>query len=96
MIGESAGAGSIVAHLSVFGGIDGSSPFKRVIVQSPAIKPFQDAALGKQLYQQLLSVSNATSYADLRRMTSEQLRGVNAAISRAAPFASSVFGIIYL
>lgn len=45
--GESAGAGSSVAHLSAFGGIDGSSPFERAIVQSPTIKPFQDAALGK-------------------------------------------------
>lgn len=92
VIGESAGAGSIVSHLSAFGGIDGTSPFKRAIIQSPAIKPFQDAALYTQLYDQLLAVSNTTGYSELRALPFDQLAGVNSAMTGAAPFASSVFG----
>ncbi len=94
VIGESAGAGSIVSHLSAFGGIDGTSPFKRAIIQSPAIKPAQDQTLNTQLFNQLLAMSNATSYSDLRAMTTEQLQGINAAMVGTAPFASSVFGPI--
>ena len=92
VIGESAGAGSIVSHLSAFGGIDGTSPFKRAIIQSPAIKPAQDAALDKQLLKQLFTASNTTSYASLRQLSSEQLTGINVALVGAAPFASSVYG----
>jgi carboxylesterase type B len=94
--GESAGGGSIVSHLSAFGGINGSSPFQRAIIQSPAIKPFQDAALYARLFQDLLAASNTTSYAELRQLSSEQLMAINSAIISAAPFVSSVFGLLPL
>jgi len=92
VMGESAGAGSIVSHLSAFGGIDGTSPFQRAIIQSPAIKPAQDAALYTQLYQDLLTASNTNSYSELRQLSTEQLQAINTAMVGAAPFASSVFG----
>jgi len=94
VIGESAGAGSIVSHLSAFGGIDGSSPFKKAIIQSPAIKPHQDAALLAQLYSQFLSVAGVSSYSDARAKTSAQLAAMNAAMIGTAPFASTVFGML--
>jgi carboxylesterase type B len=93
VIGESAGAGSILSHLSAFGGIDGTSPFQRAIIQSPAIKPTQDAALQAQLFDELLVWSNTSSHHELRQLTSEQLQAVNTAMVGAAPFASSVFGL---
>ncbi|KAL2131605.1 hypothetical protein VTI74DRAFT_4821 [Chaetomium olivicolor] len=92
VIGESAGAGSILSHLSVFGGIDGTSPFKRAILQSPAIKPAQDAALNIQLFDQLLATSNTSSYAELRQLSAERLMDINIAMVGAAPFASFLFG----
>lgn len=92
VIGESAGAGSIVSHLSAYGGVDGSLPFKRAIVQSPAIKPAQDAALLAQIFEQLLTTANATSIAAVRQLSTDQLQGVNAAMIAAGPFASTVFG----
>src|SRR4051812_42082588 len=73
VMGESAGAGSIVHHLISFGGLDGTSPFQKAIIQSPAIKPNQDAALNSQLYSQLLSTANVSSYAEARALTSGQL-----------------------
>ena len=96
VIGESAGAGSIVSHLSAFGGINGASPFKRAIIQSPAIKPAQDAALYAQLYQQFLTVSNTSSYSAARKLSSAQLAAVNAAMIGSAPVASTVFGMTFL
>ncbi len=93
VIGESAGAGSIISHLSSFGGIDGTLPFKKAIIQSPAIKPHQDAALMAQLYDQFLSVANVSSYSEARAKSSAQLAAINAAMIGAAPFSSTVFGM---
>ncbi len=92
VIGESAGAGSIVSHLTSFGGIDGTLPFKKAIIQSPAIKPAQDAALYTKLYDQFLTAANVKSYAEARTLSSAQLAAANAAMILSAPFASTVFG----
>ena len=92
VIGESAGAGSIVSHLTAFGGVDGTNSFQRAIIQSPAIKPAQNVALYTHLWQDLLAVSNTSSYAELRQLPSEDLQAINTAMVGAAPFASSVFG----
>ncbi|KAK3392850.1 carboxylesterase family protein-like protein, partial [Podospora didyma] len=92
VIGESAGAGSIVSHITAFLGIDGTSPFNKAIIQSPAIKPFQDATLQAQLYDQFLAVAGVTSIADARAQSSAELATANAIMVGTAPFASSVFG----
>lgn len=92
VIGESAGAGSIVSHLSSFGGVDGTLPFKKAIIQSPAIKPAQDAALYTELYEQFLAVAGVTSYSEARALSSAQLAAANSAMIGSAPFASTVFG----
>ena len=92
VIGESAGAGSIVSHLTAFGGVDGTNSFQRAIIQSPAIKPAQNVALYTRLWQDLLAVSNTSSYAELRQLPTEDLQAINTAMVGAAPFASSVFG----
>ncbi len=92
VIGESAGAGSILTQLTAFGGIDGTSPFNRAIVQSPAIKPHQDQALYSQLYDEFLATAGVGSYAQARTKSTAELAEVNAAMLGVAPFASSVFG----
>lgn len=93
VIGESAGAGSIVSHLSAFGGIDLTLPFNKAIIQSPAIKPHQDAAQSSQVYNQFLSVANVSSYSEARTKSSAELAAINAAMIGTAPFASTVFGM---
>lgn len=92
VIGESAGAGAVVAHLTAFGGIDGTSPFQKAIIQSPYIKPAEDAAAYSQLYDEFLVAGNLTSYAQARTRSSAQLAAINVAMIGAAPFASTVFG----
>lgn len=91
VIGESAGAGSILSHLSAFGGVDGSLPFQRAVLQSPAIKPAQDAALSAQIYQQLLTTANVSSYTAVQQLSTDHLQAVNVAMIGAGPFASTVF-----
>lgn len=92
IMGESAGAGSIVAQLTAFGGIDGISPFQRAIVQSPYIKPAENAASYAKLYDQFLAVGNISSYTQARARSTAQLAAINSAMILAAPFSSTVFG----
>ena len=92
VIGESAGGGSIVSHLSAFGGIDGTSPFKRAIIQSPAIKPALDATEVSSVYDKLLVVGNLASYSEARSRSTADLAGLNQAMLGQAAFASTVFG----
>ncbi|KAK1750997.1 Alpha/Beta hydrolase protein [Echria macrotheca] len=91
VIGESAGAGAVITQLTAFGGIDGTSPFQRAIIQSPYIKPALDAATYSMVYDQFLTTGNITSYAQARTLSSDQLAAINAAMILAAPAASTVF-----
>jgi carboxylesterase type B len=92
IMGESAGAGSIMAHLSAFGGIDGISPFQGGVIQSPAMKPAVDAVRYKQIYGNFLATAQVNNYAEARALSSQQLRDVNDAIVGKASFADTVFG----
>ncbi|PKS11014.1 hypothetical protein jhhlp_002773 [Lomentospora prolificans] len=92
VIGESAGGGSIMAHLSAFGGIDGSSPFQRAIIQSPAIKPATTAARYSQVFEQFTRIANVTGYAQARELSSEQLQTINGQMAAESAFADTVFG----
>lgn len=92
VIGESAGGGSIMAHLSAFGGIDGVSPFQRAIMQSPAMKPAVTAERYEALYEDFLETAGVTGYAEARGLSSEELVGVNAGMIGQAAFADTVFG----
>ncbi|KAK1829751.1 Alpha/Beta hydrolase protein [Podospora conica] len=87
LLGESAGAGAIVAQLTAFGGIDGTSPFQRAILQSPYLAPAAPTAT----YANLLTTANVTSYTQARALSSSQLAAVNAAMINAGPFSSTVF-----
>lgn len=91
VIGESAGAGAIVTQLTAFGGIDGTSPFQRAIIQSPYIKPAEDAASYSALYDTFLATGNVTSYTQARSLSSAQLTSINTAMIGAAPASSTVF-----
>ena len=91
LLGESAGAGAIVTQLTAFGGIDGTSPFQRAIIQSPYIKPATDAAAYSALYDSFLATGNITSYTQARALSSAQLAAINAEMIVTAPFANTLF-----
>lgn len=96
VIGESAGGGSIMAHLSAFGGIDGVSPFQQAIMQSPAMKPATTAARYETLYADFLEAAGVSGYAEARGLSEEELMGVNTAMVGQAAFADTVFGAYFL
>ncbi len=92
VMGESAGGGSIVSHLSAFGGIDGTSPFKRAVIQSPALKPVLDEAEVSSVYDTLLAVGSISSYNQARAKSTADLAAINQALIGQAAFSSTVFG----
>ncbi len=92
VIGESAGAGSIMLQLSAFGGSPGTTPFQRAIIQSPALKPASDAVLYAQAYRQFLAVANVSSLDEARLLSSMDLQNINGEMVGTAPFASTFFG----
>ena len=92
VMGESAGAGSIAIHLTSFGGIDNSLPFKKAILQSPAIKPAVDLVEYAKVYQLLLDTANVGSVYEARNLPSAQLQQVNAIMVAQAAFAGTTFG----
>ena len=92
VIGESAGASSIAAQLTAFGGFDGASPFKRAILQSPAVRPVTDATVYAQVYQQFLGATGVSSIAAARDLPTAQLQGVNAGLIAGSSFGHFTFG----
>jgi len=95
VFGESAGASSISFQLSAFGGIDGSSNFKRAIIESPATRPATNAAVYATVYQQVLAVAGVTSINALRQLTTAQLQGVNQAIVATSSLDHFTFGMSF-
>jgi len=92
VIGESAGASSIAMQLTSFWGIDGSMPFKRAILQSPATRPATDAAVYNQVYTQFKSVAGVTSMNAARSLSYAQLQGANLAIAGGSSFGHFTWG----
>ena len=92
VIGESAGGSSIAAQLTAFLGIDGITPFKRAIIQSPATRPATDAAVYAQVHQQVLFAAGVSSMNEARKLSTEQLQGINVAVVGGSSFAHFTFG----
>jgi acetylcholinesterase len=78
VVGESAGAGSIVHQITAFGGLKGSAPFQQAVPQSPGWTPVTSNFQQEQIYQKFLSLTNSSSIADLRRLPTEVLMRANA------------------
>lgn len=95
LMGESAGANSIMLHLTSFGGAAGNLgplPFQRAILQSPAWRPTSDAAFYERLFDQVLQTANATSIDDLRAMDTATLQALNENIINGSPYEAFGFG----
>lgn len=92
VIGESAGAGSIMHHLTVLGE-PGSPLFQQAIAQSPAWPPYPSKQVQNIALQGFLDNANVSSIAEARNLSSQALLTANAAqISTAMPYAPPVWG----
>ena len=91
ILGESAGGGSVEAHITAYGGTTKRSPFKGAIAQSPWLVP--SSPLPNSRVSAVLRFGNVTSVSMLRSMSSADLQRLNALlIGNATPFGSFIFG----
>lgn len=91
ILGESAGAGSIEAHITAYGGTKGRSPFRGAIAQSPYYLP--TCPLPNSRVDSVLRFGNVSSVDTLRNMSSAALQKLNTLlVGNSQPFGSFTFG----
>ncbi|KAJ5797300.1 uncharacterized protein N7503_006596 [Penicillium pulvis] len=78
LIGESAGAGSIMHQITAYGGTGGPSRFQQAILQSPAWVPMPDKKQPEQTLQNFLQLLNVSTLDEARQLPSSQLIAANA------------------
>jgi carboxylesterase type B len=76
-MGESAGGGSILHHITAFGGQKGKTPFQRAIPQSPFILPPPGKQAQESLFAATLAAANVTSFDALQSLSEDQLEETN-------------------
>lgn len=90
-MGESAGAGSILYHLTS-PDMSGRMPFKRAIAQSTFainITPKQQ----RETFESALRTANVTSFTELKSLSTKELQIANGLlVGNAAPFGTFLFG----
>lgn len=84
-MGESAGGGSILHHLTAYGGEKDAPQFQQAILQSPAYVPRPYASQAEDSYSVLLSTANVSSLADLKDLDTYDLQVANK-LSQASVF----------
>lgn len=92
VMGESAGAGSILHHMMAYGGSnkDHTTPFAQAIPQSPFIEPTSPPVDGS--YEKFLSLLNVTSLQELRQVDEKALIAANTELIYGAPANTYLFG----
>jgi acetylcholinesterase len=78
VFGESAGGGSIMHQMTAYGGLKGKVPFQQAVPQSPGWSPVSSNLQPENVYRKFLSLTNSTSLADLRALSSEAVIRANA------------------
>ncbi|KFZ18333.1 hypothetical protein V502_04146 [Pseudogymnoascus sp. VKM F-4520 (FW-2644)] len=81
VMGESAGASSIMHHITAYGGKNGKAPFQRAILQSPGWLPSTAKAANEDIFKQTLAIA----------LTSSELYLVNAAVVGLSPYGSFTY-----
>ncbi|KAB8295158.1 hypothetical protein EYC80_007087 [Monilinia laxa] len=97
VMGESAGAGSILHHITAYGGTKDRAPFQRAIPQSPAfipVVPSQEKALFREVIGNASLLSNTTikTVGQLRNLPYEVLSGVNILLTGKSSYGQFTFG----
>lgn len=94
ILGESAGGGSVEAHITAYGGNGKRSPFQGAIAQSPYVVPSNP--LPNSRVNAVLDFGNVTLVSTLRSMSSADLQRLNALlIGNATPFGSFIFVYVH-
>lgn len=77
VFGESAGGGSIMHHITAYGGNASKTPFQQAIPQSPAWLPFSSLYGQEQTFQSFLKAAKVNSLEEAGKLSSEQLIAAN-------------------
>lgn len=98
VIGESAGGGSIMHHITAWGSED-PPPFQRAILQSPGFMPIAGEGQQEKIYDLVISQAqslisdNITSIADLKSIDFKTLAALNKVIvAQSSPHGTFTFG----
>ncbi|KAL1966185.1 hypothetical protein VTN77DRAFT_4737 [Rasamsonia byssochlamydoides] len=78
VMGESAGAGSILHQITAYGGQKGLAPFQRAILQSPGFFPVPYRDQQDDVLQDFLQLLGVNTIEDARKLPSEKLISANA------------------
>lgn len=93
VFGESAGGGSIMHQITAYGGSRGPAPFQQAVPQSPGWVLQPSSVNQETTYRKFLSLTNSSSLADLRNLSSEAIIRANAQqVAYDAPWGSYVYG----
>ncbi|CAG8109741.1 unnamed protein product [Penicillium salamii] len=93
VMGQSAGAGSIVHHITSYGGENGPVPFQKAIIQSPGWVPGISDKQQKAAREQFFNILGVTTIDEARKLPSEKLIAANALqIYYSAPWGSFTYG----
>ena len=94
VLGESAGAGSILHHITAYGGAKGPGqlPFQQAVTQSASIhNPTQSKLLEEQVFQSFLDAAGVGTLDEARQLPSETLQLANKKIIYSAAFGLYIF-----
>ncbi|KAH9234942.1 hypothetical protein K456DRAFT_1771397 [Colletotrichum gloeosporioides 23] len=75
VMGESAGGGSLMHHITAYGGSKGAAPFRRAVIQSPAFCPHT-----------FLTLLNVSTLAEARKLPSSALLAANSQQVAQSPY----------
>ncbi|KAJ5781944.1 uncharacterized protein N7518_010427 [Penicillium psychrosexuale] len=78
VMGESAGAGSILHQITAYGGTRGAAPFQQAIMQSPGWVPVIGEEEQEATLQQFLGILNVSTIEQARKLPSAKLIAANA------------------
>jgi carboxylesterase type B len=98
VMGESAGAGSIMHQITAYGGLTGPVPFQRAILQSPGFQPNPGNNFQEEIFKMvltnasLLANTSVTSVQDLRKLPLSILTQVNDLVIEASNYGTYTFG----
>ncbi|EQB50164.1 acetylcholinesterase [Colletotrichum gloeosporioides Cg-14] len=95
IMGESAGGGSLIHHIT-YGGTKGAAPFRRAVIQSPAFFPHVDASQQEKNLPTFLTLLNVSTLAEARKLPSSTLIAANSQQVAQSPYGQFTYNpVIY-
>ncbi|OAG41508.1 hypothetical protein AYO21_04210 [Fonsecaea monophora] len=91
VFGQSAGAGSIMHQITAYGGLKGSAPFQRAILQSPGFEPFPSHWEQDHLLQRYLGLLNVSTIQEARELPFATLSAANVELVATSPYGTFTF-----